>query len=799
ALRALSTIDRRSQTEYPLNKTKKAATKTTTTMNRSRSSDDHELSHHRISAKSRYSTTSYLSDASLRSALASSREEENDTVNNNPPKRSTSASKGGINGRDDYDDDEELAGLSGSRAIREASKKQAAATAAIHDLEKDIHLARSASSSSAASSRDRPWRQASGASSTTSSSYTTAATSSDRWAQYETEDLVEESRKATSAAVINMATRIANDEADKYEDEYAKLTPAAPSADTNNIYRDDPLQENGNSLSPTSYSSSDKRATTDYVKSRLSTLLASDHRNSSRAQSDSRMDYDNVRSEAMKMLQLADKSLNGGSPNSPNRTTGLFRTSGGGLAMRELDDEEVSGIEIIKGAKQAQASISGLDSFKSSSEKSSIPRFDGTFTIGSHDEEDNHVFKKSKGKDEDTPSLWSSRYSVERQLMAITGGLDSAHMLNKMDQLHASREKTKSARGLYRASADAMDGSGEDYVDYTRSYSLGVHLGGVWQWVKGTMWSDISMNYDGTTQSLVRAEKARIKRRRIMIGSVFMVLFLTTIGVLVKKGNKTVSPNAVNFYVLSDEPYDMSDLRQLTRDLENLPSDAEFVIHLGNANGNEQSQCEEYGFERAAAVLKECPVPMFVITGDKDWAACGTKSAAENALRYWKSNFGQFDKNWNHNFDVHYQGEVVGNFAFLHKGVLFLSVNVVDTDTEPEEMTDRHERNVMWTKEQMNAYKQDQYRAIVIFGHSHPSDDQGEYFWPVIDQIKNVGKPVLYVHANKHGNYEIYQPFDEATNFKAVQLERQGVEAPMKVSILEDKSNPFKIYRKKHT
>jgi predicted phosphodiesterase len=765
-------------------------------MNRSRSSDDHELSHHRISAKSRYSTTSYLSDATLRNALATPAEEDN----KKKPKRTTFSSKGGINGREDYDDEDELlSGLNGSRAVREANKKHAAATAAMNDLEKDINLARSASTSSAASaSRDRPWRQASSGagSSASTSSYTTAASSSDRWAQYETEDLAEESRRATSKAVVNMATRIANEEADKYEDEYAKLAPASPSSSSRSSqYRDDPLQDNGNSLSP-STSSFNKRSTTDYVKNRLSTLLAPDHRNSTRAQSDSRVHYDDVRSEAMKMLQLADESLSGMS-DSPNRTTGLFRTSGGGLAMRELDEEESSGIEIIKG-KQAQASISGLDSFKSS-ERGSIPKFDGTFTIGSHDEEDNHVPTNSKGgnKDGDTPSLWSSRYSVERQLMAITGGLDSAHMLNKMDKLHASREKTKSARGLYRASADAMDGSGEDYVDYTRSYSLGVHLGGVWQWFKGTMWSDISVNYDGTTQSLVRAEKARIKRRRIIIGSVFMVLFLTIIGVLVKKGNR-VSPNTVNFYVLSDEPYDMTDLRQLTRDLENLPKDAEFVIHLGNANANEQSQCQEYGFERAASVLKECPVPMFVITGDKDWAACGSEKAAQNALSYWNSNLGQFDKNWEHDFDVHYQGEVVGNFAFLHKGVLFLSVNIVDVDTKPSELTDRHERNVMWTKEQIAKYSGDDYRAIVIFGHSHPSDDQGEYFWPVIDQIKHIDQPVLYVHANKHGNFEVYTPFEEAENFRAVQLERQGEEAPMKVTVLDKKSDPFKILRKSH-
>ena len=102
---------------------------------------------------------------------------------------------------------------------------------------------------------DRPWRT--GSSGSTTSSYATArnhcsssqvedtidfeATSRtnnasevttptrNRWAQYETEDLEEESRRATSNAVVNMATRMANE------------MPASPAALSQGSDEDDKL------------------------------------------------------------------------------------------------------------------------------------------------------------------------------------------------------------------------------------------------------------------------------------------------------------------------------------------------------------------------------------------------------------------------------------------------------------------------------------------------------------------------------------------------------------------------------
>eukprot|EP00581_Thalassiosira_minuscula_P016022 CAMPEP_0183722962 /NCGR_PEP_ID=MMETSP0737-20130205/14744_1 /TAXON_ID=385413 /ORGANISM="Thalassiosira miniscula, Strain CCMP1093" /LENGTH=856 /DNA_ID=CAMNT_0025953209 /DNA_START=96 /DNA_END=2666 /DNA_ORIENTATION=- len=842
--------------------------------------DDHELSSStpRLSARSRFAPSPILTAS------------PSYDYGNNDNYRAVK-SKGGINGRGnalESDEEEELGSLSSRSALRSASKKRLssssssnAANAALTDVAQDFRLARTRSGGSTASSRssrDRPWQKASSNSSSIAtnatsgtSGYATAnnhyneeeeaelsdggdngssssgievtASRSQRWSQYETDDLEEESRRATSNAVVDMATRMAQRQVEEEEEEQEEqeeeeeqepMIASQPImggkvgsglGSGSEILDDlDNLERNGNSLPPRMPSeAASSRSTTEYVKSRLSALVS--QRNSTDYErtlstSSTQSDHDKVRNEALKMLQIADECLLDSprsstsgrqtSPSSPKsysgNTTGLFRTRGGGLAMRELHDDEVSNIT----TKREKASIAGLDKF-AGREKSTVGGFDGTFTIGSHDEEDLKKFNSNgtpvSPNDEAPTSSWSSRYSVERQLMAITGGLDSTRMLAKMDMLHSSREKTKSARGMYRASGYAMDGSHEDYNDYTKTSSTGVGLGGIWMWLRGTLWSDgLELNYDGTTQSLVRREKIMQRRRRFRWATMFFIGLSIAVGVLVHLINNAPSKSAmklgagdVDFYVLADEPYDFSNVEQLTRDLEALPSDAEFIVHLGNANGDSQSQCQEYGFERAAAVLKESPVPVLVIPGDLDWAACGSKRAAERSLGYWDVNLGRLEKNWDHSLDIDYSDDVIGNFAFLHKGVLFISVSIVDAKTNPEEVTMRLEQNVLWTKEKLNEFDPKEYHAVVIFGHAPPSEKQGEYFWPVRERVSELEKPVLYVHANSNGSFQKYVPFREAENFQAVQLEKRGREAPLRVGVLnnaEDQEEPFVFERR---
>ena len=791
--------------------------------------DDHEMStssSSRVSARSRFSPAPSASLLSPQPGLPRT-----------PSSSSASRSKGGINGRGGSYDDEESSqgGLSSRSSVRSADKKRSANAASREqgDVERDFRLARSRSSSSAASgtssTKDRPWRTSSSASGNNdksssrgtsreeldtsdkeSSPYRTNTSPSSRWSQYETENLAEESRKATSAAANRAASRLADGMGEE-----VPYSPASPMGgavgsgyEGGGGDETQALQSNGNSLPGPGTSRS---STTDYVKSRLSSLL------STRNEPEQTIEYgvgapsqhDRVRNEALKMLQIADSCLAespGTSPRSPRAASagaGLFRTAGGGMAMRELHPDESERMSLRR--DKDVAAVAGLDRFsKSEGDIPAPPRFDGHFAIGSPARGDGKSpprMPKGAGDGDDTPSLWSSRYSVERQLMAITGGLDSEHMLAKMDNLHASRSKTKSARGLYRASAGAMDGSHEEYGDYTQGSSIGLGLGGAWNWMKDTFWTTgIELNNDGTTQSLVRREKARVRRRRIRVVGLFSVGLFITIAVLAAKGRsgahaaKYRTPE-MNFYVVADEPYSFENFDQFTRELEALPRNAEFVVHLGNANGDRESMCKEYGFERAANILKESPVPVLVVPGDLDWAACGNKRRSQEALRYWDVNLGKLENSWPHPLDVEYYPDVVGNFAFLHKSTLFISINLIEQETNAEEWTDRLEKNVEWTRSKIRQFGDD-YSNVVILGHAPPSSKQGEYFWPVVEEVKALNRPVLYLHANSSGSFEVYRPFGEAENLTAVQLERRGVEGPMKVTIKRDGNDPFKFERR---
>eukprot|EP01082_Thalassiosira_pseudonana_P006457 g5832.t1 g5832 contig20:255769-256644(+) len=148
---------------------------------------------------------------------------------------SSSRSKSGINGRDNLDDEDELTGRMGDREMNKRTAAAAnAAKQSLDELERDFSLARSNSNLSSASGggggRDRPWRTASssGGSNAVSPSSISSVSSpqynpsprnytSDRWAQYETDDLAEQSRRATSNAVVDMATKFADKAADEYD------------------------------------------------------------------------------------------------------------------------------------------------------------------------------------------------------------------------------------------------------------------------------------------------------------------------------------------------------------------------------------------------------------------------------------------------------------------------------------------------------------------------------------------------------------------------------------------------------
>ena len=57
---------------------------------------------------------------------------------------------------------------------------------------------------------------------------------------------------------------------------------------------------------------------------------------------------------------------------------------------------------------------------------------------------------------------------------------------------------------------------------------------------------------------------------------------------------------------MADTPYDAKQGTNLSSDLEALPDDANFVIHLGSIQDTSRTLClEEYSYEEASAMLKK--------------------------------------------------------------------------------------------------------------------------------------------------------------------------------------------------
>jgi len=66
------------------------------------------------------------------------------------------------------------------------------------------------------------------------------------------------------------------------------------------------------------------------------------------------------------------------------------------------------------------------------------------------------------------------------------------------------------------------------------------------------------------------------------------------------------------------------------------------------------------------------------------------------------------------------------------------------------------------------------------------------FFAEVADDIRKLGKPVIYIHANQGNGYdaETYVPYSKTPNLIALQIRKGGISPPMKVSVGEGK-NPF--------
>jgi len=302
-----------------------------------------------------------------------------------------------------------------------------------------------------------------------------------------------------------------------------------------------------------------------------------------------------------------------------------------------------------------------------------------------------------------------------------------------------------------------------------------------------TVWDDnfqdegeISDQKQHKTWKQVALKKQR--RRKILLWCLGIIALVVAIGVAIsqtawrwKYKNLWSNGNThmdVTFYATSNTPFGYgSTEEQLMQDLANIPSDAEFVAHLGNLQDSSVGMCPASRMDEVASVMHGSPVPVYVVPGEHDWIRCPNQLTS---LARWISAFGTYEAMEKSNslvkesttmatagdFDRPHTTPSI--FSKLHHGVLFFGLHLVSgTVTEGRGMeiqNIRDEKTVIFMRGTLDRL-QGQYRSIVIFGNARPGPRQQNFFDSIREDLAQARVPVAYVHSHSGFGETEHYPF----------------------------------------
>lgn len=215
------------------------------------------------------------------------------------------------------------------------------------------------------------------------------------------------------------------------------------------------------------------------------------------------------------------------------------------------------------------------------------------------------------------------------------------------------------------------------------------------------------------------------------------------------------------FYVIGDVPYNDQQAAELAIQMDNIPTSAAFVVHVGDIRSaaDESQRCTRQEYQSVASILQRSAVPVLLIPGDNEWSDCPNPSQAWNI---WLEVFVGFESQspWDDgNNNPFAKDDLIvrmpdrpETFSFVHEGTLFVGLNLVggrilDASEWETRLTDQ----VLWLQELMR----DQHygKPTVVFGHANPVNNHDAFFLPLRDFVRDELQnevPLIYINGDKH-------------------------------------------------
>ncbi|GIW91272.1 MAG: hypothetical protein KatS3mg109_1704 [Pirellulaceae bacterium] len=245
----------------------------------------------------------------------------------------------------------------------------------------------------------------------------------------------------------------------------------------------------------------------------------------------------------------------------------------------------------------------------------------------------------------------------------------------------------------------------------------------------------------------------------------------------------------VVFYAVGDSPYVFFEVPLLAAQVQSLPADGEFLVHLGDIKLG-AAPCEEAVYRDVARLLRRSPRPVFIVPGDNEWNDCRDP---REAWQLWSKYFLRFEEQWHPSFPVVHQSERPENFAFQLRHVLFVGLNLVGgTVHDPSEWRRRHQDNSRWLETKI-AENPDATHCVVM-AHALLREPHQDFVEALRRIARRFSRPMLYLHGDGHA-WIFDQPFG-VPNVWRIQVDRGGLAPPVQIRIHQDSRQPFQYDRR---
>jgi len=170
------------------------------------------------------------------------------------------------------------------------------------------------------------------------------------------------------------------------------------------------------------------------------------------------------------------------------------------------------------------------------------------------------------------------------------------------------------------------------------------------------------------------------------------------------------------FYTHADTNYASVERELFPIQVDNVPREAEFIIHLGDMKGVDSCRSEGPYALVSDTYTSYAKAPVFLVPGDNDWYDCGGRSDRERGFAIWESHFLYLYQKFGRFSSVQHQDRRKENFAFFRRRVLFIGVHMVGGDIKnKDEWNDLLRDSLKWTRDMVEQYG-NRPKVVVIFG-----------------------------------------------------------------------------------